>query len=105
MAHRAKDNIPESGAGVPDDVKRLAEWGKELGWNRLTDELMAGRFNSWRYDRETAKFHRIPRQHWQSAEEVKQAAVWGLGRGYRLFQDNRDDARSYKVFAAPVASQ
>ena len=104
---RAKQSIPESGAGsVPDDVKRLAQWVDEFGLNRVTVALIAGHLIAWWYDHETGEFHQIPRAYWQNAEQVKQAAGWGWLVGYRFLQDS-PDGRSYQIFAAKaqVASQ
>jgi hypothetical protein len=39
MAHRAEKSIP--------DAKRLADWIDELGLDRITADLIAGRKNAW----------------------------------------------------------
>ena len=101
MAHRAKQSIPQSGVGpVPvNDRKRLAEWIDQLGLDRVTTDLIAGRLNAWWYDHETGEFHPLPREHWENAEQVRHAANWGHGVGYRFLQDS-PDGRSYQIFAA-----
>ena len=107
MAHRAKQSIPQSGVGsVPvNDRKRLAEWIDQLGLDRVTTDLIAGRLNAWWYDHETGEFHPLPREHWENAEQVRHAANWGHGVGYRFLQDS-PDGRSYQIFAAEAqASQ
>jgi hypothetical protein len=89
-----------SGAGsVPvDHLKPLAEWIDELGLDRVTTDLIAGRLNACWYDHETGEFHSIPRVHWQNAKQIKHAVGWGwLGK--------RDDGRFFphdgcKIFAA-----
>jgi hypothetical protein len=86
-----------SGAGsVPvNPLKPLADWIDELGLDRVTADLIAGRLNAWWYDLEIGEFQLIRRVHWNDAKEVNQAAGWGwLKRPDGLVKD------TFKIFAA-----
>jgi hypothetical protein len=102
MARKKRGKAATAGGETVNDLKRLAEWIDELGLDRVTADLIAGRLNAWWYDHETAQFHPIPRVHWQSAKQIKRAASsWG----WPVKRD--DDGRLFswdccKVFAAPV---
>lgn len=107
---KAGKNIPESGAGSVPVRRPLVEWGKELGWDRLTGVLKSGHLKAEWYNHETGEFHPLPREHWQNAEQVRVAAGWGLQVGFGpmpMFAPSTGRQRSYQIFAteAPTASQ
>jgi hypothetical protein len=90
----------------PNHARPLAKWLDELGLEELTAQLGDGRLDPWRYDDETATWHRIHRLHLQKPAQVKDAARrgWLIKRDYPpgagpLFRASHDFC---DVFAAPV---
>jgi hypothetical protein len=79
------------------DLRRLAAWADELGFDRLKADLIDGDLVAWWQHPTTGEWHEIPRAYWEEEGAVKRAAGgWGWPLG-GLFSS---DFRSAAIYAA-----
>jgi hypothetical protein len=80
------------------ELRPLADWCAELGFDRLRADLISGAMGAWFQPPLTSEWHPIPRAHWEHESAVERAVN---GRGWLLGVSQFSVRLSFKTVSVP----